>query len=410
MVELPVHPHALMPVGHRRRQFMGTCDICGKPGSAYFCRPCDFDICKSCFATIEASHTPAPTDATASGSVAVAATEARPTAPLAPSAKTVYATSVYKVSAATPKPMARFVGDVTLPDGSPVEPGCVLQKTWKVRNDGEVAWPEGTALAFVSGDRLVPAEHTDVPVAAVAVGAEVELSVKLRAPDASGRHIAYFRLRTSGGTQFGQRLWADIRVTEAAGDWQDVSGMVSFLDELTCAPSPVSAPAVAVESVEWPKTAEEEEELLSQSYVQAMMECVAPQQVEEGVKEASSPVPEPFAVAPVVSTVPVVQVVECVPAQQFVQVAREVSPPAPASPAPAVAPHGLAPPAALMVWSPVWARELQVLADMGFTDVATLLPLLQEHVGLPVSLCPQLNDTPVAEGMQRVVMVLLGNA
>jgi hypothetical protein len=45
-------------------------------------------------------------------------------------------------------------------------------------------------------------------------GAESEITLQLTAPELTGRHVAYFRMRTSEGAYFGQRLWADIRVTE----------------------------------------------------------------------------------------------------------------------------------------------------------------------------------------------------
>jgi len=317
----------------------------------------------------------------------------------ATSDKTVYATSVFKVSTALPpKPMARFVGDVTFPDGSSVEPGSVLRKTWKVRNDGEAAWPEGSALAFVSGDRIVPAEHTDVPVPAVTAGAEAELSVKIQAPDATGRHIAYFRLRTAEGTQFGQRLWADIRVAEPENDWQNVSGLVSFLGELTTAPAPSAS--VETSEVGGADVSVGESQIPEpQATSKCESECTAPPSEDS----ATSVVVD----ADAVSSVPSVKAEEVefvpAPAQQPAVIAREALP----APQP-VAPQAAFVPAALAVWSRVWARELRVLADMGFSDEAALLPLLQEHVGVPVSLCPELNGTPAAEGMQRVVMVLLG--
>jgi len=64
----------------------------------------------------------------------------------------------------------------------------------------------------------------------------------------------------------------------------------------------------------------------------------------------------------------------------------------------------------VMVWSRVWARELEVLAAMGFTDASVVLPLLQEHVGVPVSLCPELNGIPSPEGLQRVVGALFSRS
>lgn len=62
------------------------------------------------------------------------------------------------------------------------------------------------------------------------------------------------------------------------------------------------------------------------------------------------------------------------------------------------------------VWSRVWARELEVLKDMGFSDTAVLLPVLQKYIGIPTSLCPERLGQPSAEGMQRVVAHLLGTS
>ena len=46
----------------------------------------------------------------------------------------------------------------------------------------------------------------------------------------------------------------------------------------------------------------------------------------------------------------------------------------------------------------MWARELDVLRDMGFTDTAVLLPILQKHVGIPTSLCPEREVCPMSFG------------
>jgi hypothetical protein len=66
-------------------------------------------------------------------------------------------------------------------------------------------------------------------------------------------------------------------------------------------------------------------------------------------------------------------------------------------------------PEPLDVWSRVWAKELAVLADMGFHDNAELIPLLEKHVKVPVSLSPELNGVPNSEGMQRVVSMLISS-
>jgi hypothetical protein len=42
--------------------------------------------------------------------------------------------------------MARFVKDVTFPDGTTVQPGSVFLKTWRIRNDGTQRWPDNVVL------------------------------------------------------------------------------------------------------------------------------------------------------------------------------------------------------------------------------------------------------------------------
>jgi len=241
-----------------------------------------------------------------------------------------------------PKPMARFVKDVSLPDGSSVFPGSSVTKGWRVRNDGDRAWPEGVCLGFASGD-LLAASPTDliVPVPPLQAGEEVDIAVKLMVPETTGRHVTYFRLRTKEGNIFGQRLWADLRVIDSEPDWVGVT-----------------------ESIVTPPSAPVEDHSPSLPANSSVLEQTSP----------------PVSAPPV--------------------------PPVPTVPLPAVTPV----PTSQDVWKRVWAKELQVLADMGFTDSTTLIPLLQEHVGLPVSLCPELNGVPPAEGMQKLVATLLAKS
>ena len=76
------------------------------------------------------------------------------------------------------RPNLRFVRHVTCPDGTRVPPGTVFSKTWRVRNDGPVAWPPGSALVYSSGDRL-PFDEPVRPVNLPCPGAEVDITVRL---------------------------------------------------------------------------------------------------------------------------------------------------------------------------------------------------------------------------------------
>jgi len=109
-----------------------------------------------------------------------------------------------------PRYFARFVADVTVEDGTSVNPGQSLVKIWKLRNESTVAWPENTRLLFVGGDRLANVEAVGVPD--VQPGAEVDIAVDMIAPSKPGRYVGYWRLVAPDGTRFGQRVWVDITV------------------------------------------------------------------------------------------------------------------------------------------------------------------------------------------------------
>ncbi|MBN9348856.1 MAG: hypothetical protein J0I48_22080 [Devosia sp.] len=51
---------------------------------------------------------------------------------------------------------ARFVRDVSVPDGTILQPNEPFVKTWRFRNELDRPWPLGTRLLFVgkNSDRL----------------------------------------------------------------------------------------------------------------------------------------------------------------------------------------------------------------------------------------------------------------
>jgi len=111
--------------------------------------------------------------------------------------------------------LARFVQDVTVPDGTIVSPGAKFTKIWRVRNEGEATWPEMTHLTYVGGDRMAPQEAVRV-AALPAPGQEVDVVVDMVAPIAPGRYTSYWKLANPYGDRFGQRIWADINVESSS--------------------------------------------------------------------------------------------------------------------------------------------------------------------------------------------------
>lgn len=110
------------------------------------------------------------------------------------------------------KLFARFAKDVTVEDGYQLSPNVPFVKTWRLRNEGSVAWPLGSVLKFVGkhSDNLSGPEA--IAVEPIAPGQEVDVSVNLVSPAKPGRYTGYWRMCTAEGKKFGQRVWVSIVV------------------------------------------------------------------------------------------------------------------------------------------------------------------------------------------------------
>ncbi len=100
---------------------------------------------------------------------------------------------------------AIFVADVSVPDGTQMNPGQEFVKTWRVKNTGTCTWTRGYQIMWSYGDHRMGGQATaltdDVPP-----GQEVEISLTLKAPTDSGTYNGYWVLRNNNGFTFGQRL------------------------------------------------------------------------------------------------------------------------------------------------------------------------------------------------------------
>jgi hypothetical protein len=121
------------------------------------------------------------------------------------------------VPTATPVcPQGQFVTDVTIPDGTLMNPNQTFTKKWRIRNTGTCAW-SGYTLVFDSGDSMSgPATQA---IGNVNPGQEIDLSVDLKAPASAGSYRGYWRIVTNtnvlvpmiNGYQ-GRAFYVDIKV------------------------------------------------------------------------------------------------------------------------------------------------------------------------------------------------------
>jgi len=190
--------------------------------------------------------------------------------------------------------LSRFVTDISIEDGMSINPEQPFVKIWKMRNEGNTAWPESTRLIYVGGDKIASVEAVLVPP--VEPNCEVDIAVDMVAPNKPGRYVSYWRLSAPDGSRFGQRVWADIVVANESQDNKEKSIVV---EDKTMEVEPSSTP-VPVVSTPVPV-------------------------VSTPVPAVSTPVPVISTPVPVVSTpVPVVSTpVPVIPAPMEIAISRE---------------------------------------------------------------------------------------
>jgi hypothetical protein len=118
---------------------------------------------------------------------------------------------VYKDHPLLNVPLAEFVQHLNYADRSKVDANSRLRKTWRVKNIGACAWPDGCILMYSSGDKVF--EAREFITRTVNPGEEIDLSIDVTTPARAGRYTTFFRLMTPNGKQaFGPHLWIDVNV------------------------------------------------------------------------------------------------------------------------------------------------------------------------------------------------------
>lgn len=111
---------------------------------------------------------------------------------------------------------AVYVMDVTIPDGTDLEPGEDFTKTWRIQNVGTTTWTSSYSLVFISGD-----EMGDVTLVAlegdVAPNETVDISVDLVAPVEPGKYRGYWKMINTAGQYFNDAVYVEIDVVTEGG-------------------------------------------------------------------------------------------------------------------------------------------------------------------------------------------------
>lgn len=130
---------------------------------------------------------------------------------------------------------AEFIANITIPNGTILQPGASFKKTWRVQNVGSCDWTTAYQFVFVSGEQMSAPSTVQFP-SSVAVGQTIDISLDMVAPMTPGSYQGTWMFRNASGSPFGtgpganQPLSVDIVVSTSTatptatplppgGDW-----------------------------------------------------------------------------------------------------------------------------------------------------------------------------------------------
>ncbi|MCB9136327.1 MAG: hypothetical protein H6636_12930 [Anaerolineales bacterium] len=103
-----------------------------------------------------------------------------------------------------------YLEDLTLPDGTNVTPGEILDKRWQVKNDGTCNWESGYTLRLITGpDMGAKPEQALYPARA---DTETTLRILYTAPAESGIYRSAWQAYDPSGQAFGDPIFIEIVV------------------------------------------------------------------------------------------------------------------------------------------------------------------------------------------------------
>jgi hypothetical protein len=110
---------------------------------------------------------------------------------------------------------AVFISDVTVADGTEMDPGQDFEKVWAIQNSGTCPWDEGYVFTWVSGDNL---DGYNIKIEKekdfVDPGETINFHVNLTAPLAKREYTACWRMKDDSDFYFGTFACVTINVTD----------------------------------------------------------------------------------------------------------------------------------------------------------------------------------------------------
>jgi hypothetical protein len=103
-----------------------------------------------------------------------------------------------------------FLADLTIPDGTVVQPGELLDKRWEVQNNGTCNWNQDYRIKLIAGPGMgVPVQQALIPALS---GTEVVIRMNLIAPEEPGNYRSAWQAYDPQDNAFGDPFFIDLVV------------------------------------------------------------------------------------------------------------------------------------------------------------------------------------------------------
>ena len=97
-----------------------------------------------------------------------------------------------------------YQADLTVPDGSQVAAGSILDKRWKVQNSGSCNWDKRYRVKLISGPELGAQEQALFPARS---GTELTIQIIFTAPNEPGTYQSAWQAHDPQGNPFGDPFY-----------------------------------------------------------------------------------------------------------------------------------------------------------------------------------------------------------
>jgi hypothetical protein len=103
-----------------------------------------------------------------------------------------------------------YVQDISIPDGTVVNPNAAIDKAWEVKNSGTCDWVDGYLVKWIGGSKV--GGENEQPLVSAKAGSSVNINMNLKAPAAPGKYRSAWQAVNPQGFPFGDAFYIEFVV------------------------------------------------------------------------------------------------------------------------------------------------------------------------------------------------------